>query len=252
MENFMTEHTATKVAFLTGAAKRIGAETARVLHAAGMNIVLHHNSSAALADALATELNAIRANSVVTIAFDLKQIERLPDLAKQAAAAWGRIDLLVNNASTFYPTEMEQIDLEQWHDLIAVNLQAPLFLSQACSRFLRDNNGSIVNIVDIHGDRPLKGYPIYSIAKAGLIAMTKSLARELAPEIRVNGVAPGAIMWPEVEAYGSVHQEIVERTALKREGHPRDIAKTVQFLSDGPDYITGQIIAVDGGRTLSN
>ena len=248
----MTEHTTTKVALLTGAAKRIGAETARVLHAAGMNIVLHHNSSAALAEALAAELNAIRPHSVVTIAFNLKQIERLPDLAKQAAAAWGRIDLLVNNASTFYPTEMEQIDLEQWHDLIAVNLQAPLFLSQACSRFLRENNGSIVNIVDIHGDRPLKGYPIYSIAKAGLIAMTKSLARELAPEIRVNGVAPGAIMWPEVEAYESVHQEIIDRTALKREGHPRDIAKTVQFLSNGPDYITGQIIAVDGGRTLSN
>jgi pteridine reductase len=217
-----------------------------------MNIVLHHNSSAALAEALAAELNAIRPHSVVTVAFNLKQIERLPDLAKQAAAAWGRIDLLVNNASTFYPTEMEQIDLEQWHDLIAVNLQAPLFLSQACSRFLRENNGSIVNIVDIHGDRPLKGYPIYSIAKAGLIAMTKSLARELAPEIRVNGVAPGAIMWPEVEAYESVHQEIIDRTALKREGHPRDIAKTVQFLSNGPDYITGQIIAVDGGRTLSN
>jgi pteridine reductase len=248
----MTEHTTTKVALLTGAAKRIGAETARVLHAAGMNIVLHHNSSAELADALAAELNAVRPHSVVTVAFNLKQIERLPDLAKQAAAAWGRIDLLVNNASTFYPTEMEQIDLEQWHDLIAVNLQAPLFLSQACSRFLRENNGSIVNIVDIHGDRPLKGYPIYSIAKAGLIAMTKSLARELAPEIRVNGVAPGAIMWPEVEAYESVHQEIIDRTALKREGHPRDIAKTVQFLSNGPDYITGQIIAVDGGRTLSN
>lgn len=248
----MTEHTTTKVALLTGAAKRIGAETTRVLHAAGMNIVLHHNSSAALAEALAAELNAIRPHSVVTVAFNLKQIERLPDLAKQAAAAWGRIDLLVNNASTFYPTEMEQIDLEQWHDLIAVNLQAPLFLSQACSRFLRENNGSIVNIVDIHGDRPLKGYPIYSIAKAGLIAMTKSLARELAPEIRVNGVAPGAIMWPEVEAYESVHQEIIDRTALKREGHPRDIAKTVQFLSNGPDYITGQIIAVDGGRTLSN
>jgi len=248
----MTEHTTTKVALLTGAAKRIGAETARVLHAAGMNIVLHHNSSAALAEALAAELNAIRPHSVVTVAFNLKQIEHLPNLAKQAAAAWGRIDLLVNNASTFYPTEMEQIDLEQWHDLIAVNLQAPLFLSQACSRFLRENNGSIVNIVDIHGDRPLKGYPIYSIAKAGLIAMTKSLARELAPEIRVNGVAPGAIMWPEVEAYESVHQEIIDRTALKREGHPRDIAKTVQFLSNGPDYITGQIIAVDGGRTLSN
>jgi len=248
----MTEHTTTKVALLTGAAKRVGAETARVLHAAGMNIVLHHNSSAALAEALAAELNAIRPHSVFTVAFNLKQIERLPDLAKQAAAAWGRIDLLVNNASTFYPTEMEQIDLEQWHDLIAVNLQAPLFLSQACSRFLRENNGSIVNIVDIHGDRPLKGYPIYSIAKAGLIAMTKSLARELAPEIRVNGVAPGAIMWPEVEAYESVHQEIIDRTALKREGHPRDIAKTVQFLSNGPDYITGQIIAVDGGRTLSN
>jgi len=248
----MTEHTTTKVALLTGAAKRIGAETARVLHAAGMNIVLHHNSSAALAEALAAELNAIRPHSVVTVAFNLKQIERLPDLAKQAAAACGRIDLLVNNASTFYPTEMEQIDLEQWHDLIAVNLQAPLVLRQTCSRFLRENNGSIVNIVDIHGDRPLKGYPIYSIAKAGLIAMTKSLARELAPEIRVNGVAPGAIMWPEVEAYESVHQEIIDRTALKREGHPRDIAKTVQFLSNGPDYITGQIIAVDGGRTLSN
>jgi len=248
----MTEQTTTKVAFLTGAAKRIGAETARVLHAAGMNIVLHHNSSAELAKALAAELNAIRANSVVTIAFNLKEIERLPELAALATAAWGRIDLLVNNASTFYATEIDQINLEQWHDLMAVNLQAPLFLSQACASSLRENHGSIVNIVDIHGDRPLKGYPIYSIAKAGLIAMTKSLARELAPEIRVNGVAPGAIMWPEVEAYESVHQEIIDRTALKREGHPRDIADTVKFLSDGPDYITGQIIAVDGGRTLSN
>ena len=241
-----------KVALITGAARRIGAQIVQTLHAQGMNIVLHYRGSADAANELADKLNAQRPDSVHTLCMDLKQIDELPSLAEQAAQKWGRLDVLVNNASTFYPTPVEEITLQQWDDLIDVNTKVPLFLSIACASYLKTSKGCIINIVDIHSDRPLKGYTIYSTAKAGLGLLTRSLARELAPEIRVNGISPGAIMWPEVEAYESMHQEIIDRTALKREGHPQDIADTAWFLISSANYITGQIIAVDGGRTLSN
>ena len=241
-----------QVALVTGAAKRIGAEIVRKLHAQGMRVILHYNRSENAAKKIIDELNSIRADSATAIPFNLMDVEQLDMLADQAASVWGRLDLLVNNASTFYPTPIEEISVKQWDDLINVNLQAPLFLSQSCAKYLQKQHGCIVNIVDIHSDRPLKGYTIYCIAKAGLGMLTKSLARELAPNIRVNGISPGAIMWPEVEDYEPMHQEIIERTALKREGNPTDIANTVWFLTSAADYITGQIISVDGGRTLSN
>jgi len=244
--------TPTRVALVTGAARRIGAEIVRKLHAEGMNVILHYHGSHAAANNIADELNALRANSLTTLQFDLLDIQAIDSFIQQAVSTWGRLDVLVNNASTFYPTPVENISMQQWNDLVGVNLQAPLFLSKSCASQLTQHNGSIVNIVDIHADRPLKGYPVYAIAKAGLVMLTKSMARELAPAVRVNGVAPGAIMWPEVEDYEPLHQEIIQRTALKREGDPSDIAETVWFLINAAEYITGQIIAVDGGRTLSN
>lgn len=246
------EQSSNRVALVTGSAKRIGAEVVRKLHAEGLNVILHYNGSQSAAQAIADELNAIRKDSVATIQYNLRDIEQLGSFAKQIINLWGRLDILVNNASTFYPTPMQEINLDQWNDLIGVNLQAPLFLSKTLAPALTEHKGCIVNIVDIHSERPLKGYTVYCIAKAGLGMLTKSLARELAPEVRVNGVSPGAIMWPEVEDYEPVHQEIIERTALKREGDPKDIANTVWFLANSANYITGQIISVDGGRTLSN
>ena len=246
------EQSSNRVALVTGSAKRIGAEVVRKLHAEGLRVILHYNGSQSAAQAIADELNAIRKDSVATIQFNLLNIDQLASFAKQVINIWGRLDILVNNASTFYPTALNEIDLDQWNDLIGVNLQAPLFLSKTLAPALTEHKGCIINIVDIHSERPLKGYTIYCIAKAGLGMLTKSLARELAPDVRVNGVSPGAIMWPEVEDYEPVHQEIIERTALKREGDPRDIADTIWFLANSANYITGQIIAVDGGRTLSN
>ena len=241
-----------RVALVTGSARRIGAEIVRKLHAEGMRVIVHYRNSDQAAKSLAQELNAQRKNSVATISFDLHNTEHIKRFAQDTINTWGRLDVLVNNASTFYPTPFNDITDAQWEDLLGINLQAPLFLSQAFAPELQKRQGSIVNIVDIHAERPLKGYTTYSVAKAGLAMLTKSLARELAPAVRVNGVAPGAILWPEVADYESLHKEIIERTALKREGNPRDIAATVWFLIDAADYITGQIIAVDGGRTLSN
>lgn len=248
----MDENQSDRVALVTGAARRIGAEIARQLHSKGLRVILHYNSSSTEAQAVADELNQQRSDSVRIISHDLMQTETFDHFIAEVIKQWGRLDVLVNNASTFYPTPMAEISTTQWDDLLGVNVKAPLFLSNACAAHLGKNNGCIINIVDIHADRPLKDYPIYCIAKAGLAMLTKSLARELAPNIRVNGVAPGAIMWPEVEAYEPLHQEIIERTALKREGEPSNIADAVWFLINSADYITGQIIAVDGGRTLSN
>ena len=245
-------NTSSRVALVPGSARRIGAEVVRRLHAEGLRVILHYKGSENEAKAIAAELNAVRKDSVATIQFNLHDIDQFDLFAQQIISVWGRLDLLVNNASTFYPTPVEDINLDQWNDLISVNLQAPLFLSKSLASALGKHKGCIVNIIDIHSDRPLKGYTVYCIAKAGLGMLTKSLARELAPEVRVNGVSPGAIMWPEVEDYEPMHQEIIERTALKREGSPTDIADTVWFLANSANYITGQIIAVDGGRTLSN
>lgn len=241
-----------KVVLITGAARRVGAEMVRHLHQAGMNIILHYRSSSEDATALADSLNTQRANSVKLLKGDLKEYRSIPQLVEQGIALFGQIDALINNASSFYPTDLKDVTEEIWEDLVGVNLKAPLYLTQALAPELRQNKGCIINIVDIHGDRPLKDYSVYSIAKAGLIMFTKSMARELAPEIRVNGIAPGAIMWPEEQHYEGMHQEIISRTALKKEGNPHDIAETALFLIEHANYITGQIIAVDGGRTLSN
>lgn len=240
------------VALVTGAARRIGAECVRHLHQSGLNIVLHYRNSGTEAENLAGELNRIRQDSVKLLQGDLQNIASIPKLIEQTQKAWGRLDVLINNASTFYPTAIGEITEQDWDTLMGANLKAPLFLAQAASDELRRNHGCIVNIADIHAERPLKDYPVYSIAKAGLVMLTKSLARELAPEVRVNAVAPGAILWPEAAHHQAEHQAIINRTALKREGEPADIARTVEFLVNHAPYITGQVVSVDGGRTLSN
>ncbi|MFA5529064.1 MAG: pteridine reductase [Thiohalomonadaceae bacterium] len=241
-----------RVVLITGAAQRIGAETARLLHANGANIVLHYRSSRKPALQVQEELQRRRPNSVVLIQADLLDIGKLPALVREAHGVWGRLDALVNNASTFYPTPMGTVDDQQWNDLLGTNLKAPFFLSQAAAPHLARQRGCIVNIVDIHADRPLKGHPVYSIAKAGLAMMTKALAGELGPEVRVNAVAPGAILWPERDMDDITKQRIISRTFLKRQGSPRDIAKTVLFLMRDANYMSGQILTVDGGRSLNS
>ena len=239
-----------KVALITGAAHRIGAEMAQQLHAAGMNIALHYRSSASRADALAATLNQQRPNSVKLIQGDLLNHDDLTRIVEEAAIHWQRLDVLINNASSFYATPVGAASEAQWDDLIGTNLKAPFFLSQAAWPHLKRQHGCIINVVDIHAQRPMKGYPIYSAAKAGLAMLTMSLARELGPEVRVNGVAPGAILWPEHELDEETKQQILDRTALKRQGTPKDIARTALFLIRDADYISGQIISVDGGRSL--
>ena len=241
-----------KVALITGAAHRIGATVARTLHAEGMNIVIHYRGSREGALTLQQELNGIRPESVVLVQADLLETKKLTSLAKEAHKAWGRLDVLVNNASTFFPTPVGKIDEKQWDDLMGSNLKAPLFLSQAVAPFLKANHGCIVNIVDIHADRPLKNYPVYSMAKAGLAMLTKALAGELGPEVRVNAVAPGAILWPEHEMDEVTKQRIISRTFLKRQGDPTDIAKAIRFLVMDAPYVSGQILAIDGGRSLNS
>ena len=242
----------TAVALVTGAARRIGAEIVRQLHQSGLHIVLHYRNSDKEAQALADNLNAQRPDSVRLVQGDIAESDDVPGIVQNAIDHYGRLDVIVNNASAFYPTAIGEITEQDWNILIGSNLKGPLFMAQAAAQELRRNHGCIINIVDIHAERPLKNYPVYSVAKAGLAALTKSLARELAPEVRVNGVSPGAILWPEAPHFSAQHQEIIERTALKREGTPADIARTVAFLVLDAPYITGQIIAVDGGRTLSN
>ncbi len=240
-----------KTALITGAARRIGAAISRSLHANGMNIVIHYRGSRQEAEDLCNELNAQRADSAITLQADLLKMDDLGSLAQKAAEYWGQLDALVNNASSFYPTPVGSITETQWDDLMGSNLKAPLFLSQAAAPYLQKTRGCIVNIVDVHGFRPMKQHPVYCVAKAGLAMLTQSLARELGPEIRVNGVAPGAIMWPASEMDEQTQQTILERTALKRQGRPEDIASTVKFLIGDADYITGQVIPVDGGRSLN-
>lgn len=240
-----------KVALITGAAQRIGAAIARCLHAEEMNIALHYRASRAAADALARELNDARPSSCVVVQGDLLDQRDLARVATEAAGAWGRLDVLVNNASTFYETPFGTATAAQWDDLLGANLKAPFFLAQALAEELRKQRGCIVNLVDIHAERPLKSYPVYSIAKAGLAMLTRSLARELGPHVRCNGVAPGAILWPEHELSDDARAQIIARTALKRQGHPDDIARAVRYLVCDADYVTGEIITVDGGRSLS-
>jgi pteridine reductase len=239
-----------QVVLITGAARRIGAEVARVLHAAGANILIHYRASAAAAIALAESLNAMRPHSAAIYAAQLLDPAAPDQVIAAALSEFGRLDVLINNASSFYATPVGHITAPQWDDLVGSNLKAPLFLSQAAAPSLKARRGLILNMVDIHGLRPLKEHSVYCAAKAGLVMLTKSLARELGPEIRVNGIAPGPVLWPEVDIDETVKREIIDKTALKRPGSPQDIARTALFLAAHAPYITGQIIAVDGGRSI--
>jgi pteridine reductase len=241
-----------KVALLTGAARRIGAATARLLHAHGFSVVIHYRNSAKDAGKLADELNEIRPKSCFIVHGDLLEISNLNNIIDKVIKKCGQLDILVNNASTFYPTAIGHISENDWENLMGTNLKVPLFLSQAAAPYLRKSKGCIVNMADIHGFRPMKDYPVYCSAKAGLIMLTQSLARELGPDIRVNGIAPGAILWPEDEVNQVSQEKLLAKTALKKEGTPEDIARAILFLVRDADYITGQIIPVDGGRMLNH
>ncbi len=245
---------ASKVALVTGAARRIGAEIARTLHAADMNIVLHYNTSEAEALDLCKELNEIRSHSAVVAQADLTKSETLKGLVQQAMEPWKRLDALVNNASRFYSTPLGKATDFAWNDLMDSNLRSPFFLSQAAAPSLAAVQGSIVNITDIHAERPLVDYSVYCISKSGLVMMTKAMAKEYGPLIRVNAVAPGAIIWPEGKSTLSEEekQRIIGQTCLQRPGSPEDIAKAVLFFVRDAEYVTGQILDVDGGRILSS
>jgi len=238
-----------KVALITGGAKRIGAAIATTLHAAGMDLVIHFRSSAAHAQSLADALNDTRPNSVVLAEGDLEKSEDCATLAQQAIEAFGRMDALINNASAFFPTPIGEVTNDQWETLMGVNLKAPFFLSQACAKALASTHGVIINLTDIYAERPLPNHPVYSASKAGLVALTRSLAQELGPDVRVNAAAPGAIIWPESGDSEENESEILRRTPLGRLGEPQDIAGTVMFLLRDAPFITGQIINVDGGRS---
>ena len=242
-----------KVALITGGAQRIGAQIAGTLHSAGFNIIVHYRQSESQARQLIERLNNDRADSAQCLQANLNIDQDVSTLADKAMQCWGRIDVLINNASSFYPTEMGNCNDAQWHDLMNSNVKGAFFLSQALIPGLKLQQGCIINIVDIHSERPLKTHPIYCMAKAALAMMTKSLAKELGPDIRVNGVSPGAILWPEQDDFGlQQQQQILDRISLARAGEPDDIANTVLFLASHAPYITGQIIAVDGGRTLTS
>lgn len=239
-----------KVALVTGGVRRIGAAACRALHAQGMNLVVHYRSSEKDAHALQAELHAIRPESVMLVRGDLTNTAKLDNLVYETVDSFDRLDVLINNASSFYPTPVGETTEKQWDDLIGSNLKAPFFLSQAAAPHLKKTHGCIVNMVDIHAERPLRSYPVYCVAKAGLALLTKSLARELAPEVRVNGIAPGTILWPEIDLDELTKQRIISRVPLKRSGDPDDIARTILFLVRDAGYITGQVIAVDGGRSV--
>jgi len=242
-----------KVILITGGAKRVGAAICRLLHADGANLMIHYRTSVNEARALQAELNLKRANSVAIIQGDLLNLAVSPSLITETVSRFGKLDVLINNASTYYPTELGQIGEEEWEDLTGSNLKAPLFLSQSAAPELRKTNGCIINITDMHVERPKKGYIVYSVAKAGLVTLTKSLAHELAPEVRVNAVAPGPVLWPEDNPqFDEVYrQRVISQTLLKRIGEGNDVAKAVRFLIQDAPFITGQIIAVDGGRSLN-
>jgi len=239
------------VALVTGGAKRVGAVIARTLHAAGYNLALHCRHSRTDADALATELSAQRANSAFVVQADLADLSALPNLVDATVSRFGRLDALVNNASTFYPTPLETASLTQWNDLFASNAQAPFFLAQAALPALRASRGAIVNLVDIYAERALAQHPVYVMAKAALAAMTHALALDLGPDIRVNGVAPGAVMWPSDGKPYNDQEAMLARTPLKRAGAPEDVASAVLWLLRDAPFVTGQVIRVDGGRSVT-
>ena len=239
-----------KNVLITGAGKRIGAVCAQLLHDRGCNVFLHYKSSEAEAIQLNNQFNLKRTNSSFIMRADLLIAEERSALAQTACLAWGGIDVLINNASCFYPTIISDVSEQQWDELLGSNLKAPFFLAQSLSKTLALNKGSIINIIDIHAERGLPGYSVYSVAKAGLHALTKILAKELAPSIRVNGIAPGAILWPDKACSEQNKNDILNRIALGRCGEPLDIAKAIWFLINDADYMTGQILTIDGGRTL--
>ncbi len=239
-----------RVVLITGAGRRVGARIAEALHAAGCRIAVHYRLSDAKAHELCMRLNADRPGSAFPFAANLLDMSAIGALVAAVVGHFGRLDGLVNNASSFFPTPLGEINESSWHDLIGSNLKAPLFLCQAAAPHLRTAQGSVVNIIDIHAERPLAGYPVYSAAKAGLVGATRAMALELAPQVRVNGVAPGAIMWPEDGQFTAEQRDaIIQHTLLKREGRAEDIAVVVRFLLLEAHYVTGQILAVDGGRS---
>ena len=241
-----------KWVLITGGAKRIGARIARTLHAQDMNLVIHFNTSSDDANELCSELNSIRNDSAIAIGANLTNQDEVESLINKVIERTGQLDVLINNASTFYPTPIEDITLDDWDNLVGTNLKAPLFLCKYAAPHIKKSKGSIINMVDIHASKPLKNHPIYGPAKSGLVMLTRSLAKDLAPEVRVNGIAPGMILWPENEPPEEIKQKVVNQIPLNRTGEPNDIAKTVLFLIADADYITGQIIAVDGGRGISS
>jgi pteridine reductase len=242
-----------KVILVTGGARRVGVATCRRLHSQGASLVVHYRASESEARALEAELDQVRPGSVALVQADLLETANLPRLIDETVSHFGRLDALVNNASSFFPTPLGEITEDGWEDLIGSNLKAPRFLSQAAAPQLRRQQGCIVNIVDIHSEWPLKRYVVYNAAKGGLASLTRSLAVELAPTVRVNGISPGPILWPEEGEWmdEASRQHIIGRTLLKRTGEPDDIARTVSFLIADAPYITGQIIAVDGGRSVN-
>ncbi len=241
---------AAEVALVTGGAARIGAAIAEVLHAQGFNLVLHYLNSKEEAVALKARLEKKRPDSVRLLAADLRKIGEAMRLVEEAASLWGRLDVLVNNAARFYPTPLTEATEEHWEELIALNLKAPFFLSQAAFPHLKSRQGAIVNLIDVYAWRARPGYPIYSVSKAGMLALTRALAKEMAPWVRVNGVAPGAILWPAALLSEAEKQALLDSIPLHRLGQVEDIAKAVKyFVCDAP-YVTGQVLAVDGGRSL--
>ena len=239
-----------KTALITGGAARLGATTARYLHAAGASVVIHYRRSAAPAEALREELNAQRADSAASVQGDLMDADSWPRLVQAAVALGGGLDVLINNASSYYPTPIGEATTEQWDDLFGSNARAPFFLAQTAAPALRKRNGCIVNMVDIYAERPNPGHPVYCMAKAANAMMVKALALDLAPEVRVNGVSPGAALWPEGFMADTEKRKILERVPMGRPTGPEQIAEAVMFMVTGPDDITGQIIAVDGGRSV--
>ena len=240
-----------KSVLITGGARRVGAAIGRTLHGAGANLVVHYRKSANEVAQLADELNGARAGSVVTFQADLLDLPKLPALVEFAVRSFGALDVLVNNASTFYPTKIGEITSAAWDDLLGTNLKAPLFLSQAAAPALKNSSGLILNIVDIHALRPLRNYTVYCAAKAGLHMLTRSLAKELGPEVRVNGISPGPVLWPESDGDSATRAKIIQRTILQKMGTPDDIARTALFFASQAPFITGQILAVDGGRSVT-
>nr|WP_083537108.1 pteridine reductase [Steroidobacter denitrificans] len=239
-----------RVVLITGAARRLGAAMARGFHAEGADIGIHFYRSRQDAEQLMTELNQTRAGSAVAVGADLLDTASLAELVTRIQAAFGRLDILINNASSFYPTPLGGVSASQWEDLMGTNLRAPFFLAQAAAPALRAGAGLILNMIDIHAQRPLPDHLIYSSAKAGLAMLTRALARELGPEIRVNGIAPGPILWPDAGMDESLKAEIVSKTLLKRSGCPQDIVRAALFFAKNAPYVTGQILAVDGGRSV--